>query len=166
MGTDGEGEIQEKGWREKSEKQTAGKGGPPQVEKKRAARASGPRGAAQLAGRPPSWRDPGAARPPGQGPARLGRVSLRAAVLPPELRLLPRKLAASGAGGWAVRAVARRILGRSRPRVSRSDPALPVPPGALFPGSWAPPLCFFLNPPLSVSLRVFNLYLFLFCISK
>ena len=155
-------------------------GGQLQVNRRhRTARASGPRGSARLGVGPPyrgsraprGPRDAAAARPPSQGPD-----SARAS-LPPRCLFVraqafyPPGLAASWAGGWAVRAVALLILGRSRPpgspfgsRARRPNSALPQ--SSLLPGPWAPLLCSFLNPPLSVSLHVFNLYLFLFCIPK
>ena len=155
-------------------------GGQLQVNRRhRTARASGPRGSARLGVGPPNRgrqaprgpRDAAAPGRPARAPTRLGQVSLRAAFLS-ELKLFTHPgLAASWAGGWAVRAVARLILGRSRPpgspfgsRARRPNSALPQ--SSLLPGPWAPLLCPFLNPPLSVSLHVFNLYLFLFCIPK
>lgn len=82
----------------------------------------------------------GAREPPGR-PARaltlLGHVSVRAAFLS-ELKLFSPKLAASWAGGWAVRAAARLVLGRAGPPGSRFGSRAHRPNSALRQSSLLP----------------------------
>ena len=75
------------------------------------------------------------------------------------------------AGGWAARAATRLtprpVRAPGSPNGSGAlGPNSAAPPSSPLPGPWAPLLRSLLNPPLSVSLRVCNLYLFLFCIPK
>lgn len=111
--------------------------------------------------------EPGAARPPSLG-ADSAWARLSALPFCPSSSFTP---AESWARGWAARAVTWRILALVWPWGSpRGSPRAGDPNSALarsvLPRSRAPPLRSFLNPSLSVSLHVFNLYLFLFCILK
>lgn len=114
----------------------------------------------------------GSREPPGRlsrAPTRLRHVSFRAAFLS-ELKLFfpPSN---RWAGGWAARAATRLtprpVRAPGSPNGSGAlGPNSAAPPSSPLPGPWAPLLRSLLNPPLSVSLRVCNLYLFLFCIPK
>lgn len=114
-------------------------------------------------------REPGAARPPIQGSNSA------------QARLLPRCVFVRAqaffspsnrwAGGWAARAATRLtprpVRAPGSPNGSGAlGPNSAAPPSSPLPGPWAPLLRSLLNPPLSVSLRVCNLCLFLFCIPK
>lgn len=139
--------------------------------RRRTARESGPRDAARLLARPSSTWDP---RPhlrhgsrsrlaAGPGLDCSGHVSLRAARLSQLEPFFP------GPGGPCEPRLGRPVLARPPGSTISSHtrhPNTAALASSPLPGQGGPLLRSFFNPPPSVSLRVFNLYLFLFRIPK